>query len=172
MKEPKAATRGRTSLPPARFAGSPQSAANQTRIEQRFLRRWIEGADNPLFARARPDRCRKACAGQLREPLLGLCDLRTILVVERVAGVTRTIHHDLSCHLAHSDWLPEAGWQTRELTLAGRIQVHDTPKTEWLKLVPSLAIDYVYGGRTLASASTKPAFGALFGKAPLQSAIS
>src|SRR6185436_12208609 len=30
--------------------------ANQTRIEQRFLGRGIEGADYPLFARARPDR--------------------------------------------------------------------------------------------------------------------
>ena len=36
-------------------------------------------------------------------------DLRTILLVERVAGVTGMIHHDLACHFTHSDWLPEAG---------------------------------------------------------------
>ena len=55
------------------------SAANQTRIEQRFLRRWIEGADNPLLAQPRPDGGCKACAGQFPEALLGLCDLRRVL---------------------------------------------------------------------------------------------
>src|SRR4051812_47846792 len=96
--------KARTNEPiPAEFAGSSRSAANQTRIEQGFLRCRIERADNPLFARARPDRWRKACAGQLPEPLLGLCDLRTILIVEYVAGVTGTVHHDLACHFTHSN---------------------------------------------------------------------
>jgi hypothetical protein len=37
------------------------------RIEHRFLRRWIEGADNPLLAQPRPDSGCKACAGQFPE---------------------------------------------------------------------------------------------------------
>jgi hypothetical protein len=82
------------------------SAANQTRIEQRLFGRWIKGADDPLFARASTDRCGKACASQFVEPLLGFCDLRTILLVENVAGVTGMIHHYLTCHSTHSDWLP------------------------------------------------------------------
>src|SRR4051812_19949880 len=86
MKVPKAATRRRRCQAPAPSLGSPRSAANQARIEQRFFRRRIEGSDDPLFARARADRRRKSCAGQLLEPLLGLCDLRTILLVEHVAG--------------------------------------------------------------------------------------
>src|SRR4051794_20071132 len=117
VKAPKAAAyltrrgrskRGRTS-PSQALADPPRSAANQTRIEQRFFGRWIKGPDNPLFARARTDRCGKACARQLPEPLLRLCDLRTMLRVEHVARVTGTIHHDLDCHFTHSNLLPEAG---------------------------------------------------------------
>src|SRR5207245_8195215 len=86
------------------------SATNETRIKQCFLSRRIEGADNPLLAGPRSDRCRKACAGQFPETPLGLFDLRAIMDVECVAGVTGTIHHDLGCHFRHSEFLlPEAG---------------------------------------------------------------
>jgi hypothetical protein len=56
LKAPKAAAylsrRARKSQPKKGLAGSLRLAANQTWVEQRFFRRWIEGADNPLFARA------------------------------------------------------------------------------------------------------------------------
>ena len=71
---------------------------------------WQSRRISSLFARGRPDRCRKACAGQFPETLLGLCDLRTILIVEYVAGVAGTIHHDLACHFTHSEFCrPAAG---------------------------------------------------------------
>src|SRR4030095_2651247 len=106
-KAPKAAAcrakPGRTSISPGRSAGSPPSATNEARIKQRFLRRRIEGADNPLLPGSRSDRCRKACAGQIPEPPLGLFDLCAIMDVECMAGVTGTIHHDLGCHFTHSE---------------------------------------------------------------------
>jgi hypothetical protein len=90
--------------------------ANEARIEQRFLCRRIEGADHPLLAGTRPNRRRKPCAGQLLEPLLGLFDLCTVLIVEDMSGVAGTIHHDLACHFTHSEfaWLRQV-WQAREL---------------------------------------------------------
>src|SRR5215218_6518790 len=68
--------RGQTSPPPGRSAGSPSSAADEARVKQRFLRRWIKGADNPLLAGPRSNRRRKACAGQILETPLGLFELR------------------------------------------------------------------------------------------------
>jgi hypothetical protein len=99
--------------------------------------------DNPLFGRARTDSCRKACAGQFLEPLLGLCDLRTILLVERVAGVTGMIHHDLACHFTHSDWLPEAGLADPE-SIDCRPHLESIPLLNGMTAVGSFACDHKY----------------------------
>jgi hypothetical protein len=84
-------------------------AADEARNKQGFFRIRIKRPRHCYLSRRAPHRGGKAPAGQFLETFLRLQNRARVRRVEMVPGISRVIHHDLSCPCQHS-WLPRLGY--------------------------------------------------------------